>query len=295
MPTLSAALRSSPGPDKARPARPFLKWAGGKGQLLEQLEPLLPRRVARYHEPFLGGAALFFHLRARSPCPTAAALTDVNAELTNCYLVVRDRVDDLIAALGRHTYERDHYYAIRDQGPASLSPVEQAARTIFLNRTGFNGLYRVNSEGRFNVPFGRHTSPKICDEANLRACADALRGAEVEARDFACVAEIAVSGDFVYFDPPYSPLSSTANFTSYSAGGFLWEDQVRLADVFRALDRKRVRVMLSNSDVPEIRELYRGYRIDLVSAARSINSRADGRGKVGEVVIRNFCAPVSLR
>jgi DNA adenine methylase len=288
MPTPSAALRSSPAPDEARRARPFLKWAGGKGQLLEQLRPLLPDRIARYHEPFLGGAALFFYLHGRTPQPSGATLTDVNRELINCYMIVRDHVEDLITALQRHTYDRAHYYEVRDQDPATLSPVEQAARTIFLNRTGFNGLYRVNSEGRFNVPFGRYASPKICDEPNLRAGAAALRGVQIAALDFTAVADAAVPGDFVYFDPPYSPLSATANFTSYSPGGFGWKDQEQLAEVFRTLDQKRVRVMLSNSDVRQIRDLYHGYQIGLVSAARSINSRADGRGKVGEVVIRNF-------
>ncbi|WP_437639552.1 DNA adenine methylase [Sorangium sp. So ce854] len=272
-------------PDSAAPPmpRPFLKWAGGKGQLLRQFQPLLPASFRRYFEPFVGGAALFFCLQ-----PKRAALTDVNAELIDCYRAVRDRVEEVIAALGSHEYDEAHYYSVRDLDPKALSLPERAARTIFLNRTGFNGLYRVNSAGRFNVPFGRYVNPSICNPPQLRACSAALQGVELEVRDFERVLDHAGEGDFVYLDPPYSPVSSTANFTSYSAGGFSFRDQERLAALFAALDERGVKVMLSNSDVPEIPPLYKRFKIDRVAALRSINAKSDARGRVGEIVIRNY-------
>ncbi|AUX41778.1 DNA adenine methylase [Sorangium cellulosum] len=280
---MSTALVTEP--DSAAPPlpRPFLKWAGGKGQLLRQFQPLLPASYGRYFEPFVGGAALFFSLQ-----PERATLTDVNAELVDCYRAVRDSVEDVIGALGQHTYDEAHYYRVRDLDPASLSLSERAARTIFLNKTGFNGLYRVNSAGRFNVPFGRYVNPAICNRPQLRACSAALQGVELAVRDFERVIDHAEPGDFVYLDPPYSPVSSTANFTSYSAGGFSFRDQERLAALFAALDKKGVLVMLSNSDVPEIPPLYRKFRVDRVAALRSINAKSDARGRVGEIVIRNY-------
>jgi DNA adenine methylase len=268
------------------PAKPFLKWAGGKGQLLAQFRPLFPPEVGRYFEPFVGSAAVFFALR-----PRQAVLTDVNRELIDCYRAVQEDVEQVIAALRGHAYDEGHYYRVRDQDPAQLSPPDRAARTIFLNKTGYNGLYRVNKKGRFNVPFGRYTRPGFAhaDQLyNLRACARALKGVTLEVRDFAEVENHARGGDFVYFDPPYVPASSTADFTSYVPGGFGWGEQRRLAEVFAHLTRRGVRSMLSNSDTPAVRDLYAAYRIDVVLAARSINSRADKRGKVGEVVVRNY-------
>ncbi|AKT36347.1 DNA adenine methylase [Chondromyces crocatus] len=288
MPTSSAAVRLFQGQDDALRARPFLKWAGGKGQLLEQYRPFFPKRFGRYFEPFMGGAAVFFHLRASAAGSLGAALTDINEELVNCYRVVRDDVEALIRGLKGHPYDRDHYYAVRGLEPEVMHPVDRAARTVFLNRAGFNGLYRVNQDGRFNVPFGRFAKPKICDEANLRLCAGALRDTRIEVRDFSGVVDEVRPGDFVYLDPPYPPVSATANFTSYIPGGFGWNEQVRLAEVFRELSRKRAFVMLSCSDVPQIRELYQDFAIDPVQASRSINSKATGRGKVGEVVVRNY-------
>jgi len=288
MTTASAALPSSSGDEDGQRARPFLKWAGGKSQLLEQYRKLLPRRFERYHEPFVGGAAVFFSLRASIPTPFEAVLSDFNEELINCYAVVRDAVDPLIEALRKHSYDQEHYYAVRELDPADLTRVDRAARTIFLNRAGFNGLYRVNSGGRFNVPFGRYANPKICDADNLRACSAALRDVDLVTRDFGISLEGAEPGDFVYLDPPYTPLSSTANFTAYNAGGFGWKEQERLAGLFRDLAARRVKVMLSNSDVPEIRGLYEGFSIVEVQASRSINCKAGGRGKVGEVVILSY-------
>jgi DNA adenine methylase len=269
------------------PPRPFLKWAGGKGQLLEQLRPLLPARIeGRYFEPFVGSAALFFALR-----PAAATLSDVNRELVDCYRAVQKRVSDVIAALQSHEYEESRYYKVRGQQPADLELPVRAARTIYLNKTGYNGLYRVNRAGRFNVPFGRYTNPGFRSAEsveNLRACSRALRSASLAVRDFGEVASHARRGDFVYFDPPYVPLSDTSDFTSYVPGGFGQPEQERLAAVFAELSRAGVQAMLSNSDTPAVRELYARYRIDTVTASRSINSRATRRGKVREVVVRNY-------
>jgi DNA adenine methylase len=278
--------RQVPESESERDARPFLKWVGGKGQLLEQFRTLIPedfdRTKGRYFEPFVGGAALFFSMK-----PKRAVLTDVNAELINCYCAVRDCVEDVIVALEKHRYDPEHYYRVRDFDPAALPVPERAARTIFLNKTGFNGLYRVNRAGRFNVPIGRYTNPSFCDKDNLRACSLVLKNAEIKVRDFAKILTRAKAGDFVYFDPPYDPVSDTADFTSYIPGGFGWERQEELASVFAKLAAKRVHVMLSNSDTPAVRKLYAAFRIDNVFASRSINSNAARRGKIGEVVVRS--------
>jgi DNA adenine methylase len=267
--------------------RPFLKWAGGKGQLLDQLRPLLPRTPWRhYFEPFVGSAALFFALR-----PAEATLSDVNRELVDCYVAVQKHVEPLVRALQKHEYDEELYYQVREQDPAGLELPQRAARTIYLNKTGYNGLYRVNKSGRFNVPFGRYTNPgfRSADSVeNLRACSRALQGAKIAVRDFGQVVRHARKGDFVYFDPPYVPLSDTADFTSYAAGGFGPTEQQRLAEIVGKLSAAGVLVMLSNSDTPAVRALYERYRIDVVTASRSINSRANGRGKVREVVVRNY-------
>jgi DNA adenine methylase len=281
---IAPAIASPNAPPGHVTPRPFLKWAGGKGQLLTQYQRLFPRSYRRYFEPFVGGAALFFHLR-----PSGAALSDRNGELIDCYRAVRDEVEPLIEVLKQHRYEEGHYYAMRDRDPRELPLHERAARTIFLNRTGFNGLYRVNRAGNFNVPLGRYTNPLICDEKNLRACSAVLKDVHVEARDFSEVQQHARRGDFVYFDPPYVPISDTADFTSYVPGGFSWEHQVRLAEVFTDLAARGVKVMLSNSDVGRLRELYGDFDIVEVQASRNINSVGSRRGaKVQEIVVRSF-------
>jgi DNA adenine methylase len=265
--------------DGARP-RPFVKWAGGKRQLLEQLRPLLPATFGRYFEPFAGGAALFFDLGR-----TDAVLADMNAELIDVYLAVRDHVDAVIEALRRYRYGEAHYYKAREADRGKLTLAQRAARTIYLNRTGYNGLYRVNRAGKFNVPMGRHTNPTLCDADNLQACARALSATDIRVADFEAVAAGAKAGDLVYFDPPYVPVSDTADFTSYVAGGFGLEQQRRLAGVFARLARRGVHAVLSNSDTKAVRDLYAGFRIESVQAARFINSRGGSRGKVGEVVV----------
>ncbi len=264
-------------------SHPFLKWVGGKGRLLEQFRDLLPETFERYFEPFFGGGAVFFFLG-----PPKAVLSDVNAELVDCYRAVRDSVDAVIEALGEHRYEKEHFYVVRDLDPRALPMPERAARTIFLNRSGFNGLFRVNRKGRFIVPFGRYTNPTLCDAPNLRACSLALCGVDLRCGDFEKAVSTAAAGDFVYFDPPYVPVSITANFTHYAAGRFDWQEQERLARLFRKLADRGVQVMLSNSDTGEVRDLYAGFRIDRVDAARSVNSNPEKRGKVAEVVVRNL-------
>ncbi|AEG16007.1 DNA adenine methylase [Desulfofundulus kuznetsovii DSM 6115] len=269
---------------KEEKPRPPVKWAGGKSQLILQFEPLFPKReYSLYVEPFVGGGAIFFHL-----LPPRAVLIDSNDELINFYLVVRDNLEALLQDLRRHENTAEYYYRIRALDPGQLTPVERASRFLYLNKTGYNGLWRVNSQGKHNVPFGRYKNPKIVDEPNLRLVSEALKRAEIICGDFSRVLDCADRGAFVYLDPPYHPLSETANFTSYTPDAFGEDDQRRLAEVFRELDRKGCLVMLSNSDTPFIRELYKNYDIQVVYAKRAINCRADKRGPISELVIRNY-------
>jgi DNA adenine methylase len=265
--------------------RPFVKWVGGKTQLIKRYTSLMPKSWNRYYEPFVGGGAMYFHFK-----PERAVLNDVNAELANCYGIVRDEVEELIEVLHTHVYDKDHYYSVREQNPDDLPAVHRAARTIFLNRTGFNGLYRVNKKGLFNVPFGRYTDPTICDERNLRACNTLLAGVEFRSDDFERATRDAQKGDFVYLDPPYAPVSPTSDFTAYAAGGFDFEDQMRLKDMLAKLDRRGVKFMLSNSDASGLRALYEraGWQVQRVRASRAINSKTSRRGKVYELVVRNY-------
>ncbi len=265
-------------------AHPFLKWAGGKTQLLPELLARVPASFGRYHEPFVGSGALFFALRSRG-LAAKASLSDANGPLIETYQAIRDDVEGVIEALSRHRNEEAHFYQVRALDPSTLAPAERAARVLYLNRTCFNGLYRENRSGRFNVPFGRYANPRICDEENLRAVSRALEDVGIAQREYAGVARRARPGDLVYFDPPYQPLSATSSFTSYDRHGFGEEDQRGLRDVFTALAARGVSVMLSNSDTPLVRELYAGFRIDRVWASRAINSRGDRRGKVAEVIV----------
>ncbi len=267
-------------------AEPFIKWAGGKGRIMHELVARLPPPslwTGRYIEPFLGGGAVYLHLQ-----PSPALLTDTNAELIHLYSVVRDDVEALIERLGDHTYDRDHYYAVRAQDPEALGPIELAARFVFLNRTCFNGLYRVNRQGRFNVPFGRYTNPNLCPADRLRAASSALGDATLSLGDFEAALDAARPGDFVYLDPPYAPLTPTANFTAYTADDFGLADQRRLADRVHALTRRGVLCMVSNSDTPLVRDLYKGLRIDGILAPRAISRDASRRGPAPEVIVRNW-------
>lgn len=280
------AKRDEEVPGKPAP-QPFLKWVGGKRQLLDSLLSKVPTHYNRYYEPFLGGGAFFFALM-----PPEAYLSDLNAQLIETYIAVRDQTDSLISNLQKHRYEKNYFYQVRkldrEEGFQKLSSTERAARFIYLNRTCFNGLYRVNKDGFFNVPFGRYTNPKIVNAPLLSSCACALRHADLSVRPYQEITGSVQSGDFVYLDPPYAPLTETSNFTGYQENGFSAKDQEALHDFCRKLDEKGVFWMQSNSSAPLITDLYREFRIESVSANRSVNSQATGRGPVQELIIRNY-------
>ena len=265
--------------------RPFLKWAGGKRQLLPQLLQLVPASFNDYHEPFVGGGALFFAL-AQSLRRVRATIHDANARLIRAYRAIQEDVEAVIALLASYPHERAFYEETRRRDVDLANDVEMAAWMIYLNKTCYNGLYRVNADGHFNVPFGNYKNPTICDAENLRACAKALMDVELHWADFSYVVQQARKGDLVYFDPPYVPLSVTSAFTSYTAGGFGPADQKRLRNVARQLKRRGVHVLLSNSDTPQVRELYaQGFHRRRVQATRTISSKADRRGKIDELII----------
>jgi DNA adenine methylase len=290
-------------------ARPFLKWAGGKRQLLPLLRGFYPPQFNRYWEPFLGSAAVFFDLHARgllNGCP--AFLGDTNRDLIACYSAVRDQAEEVIRELGiladgHASAGAEHYYEVRDRrfNPARQRAdtynASQAAMFIYLNRTGYNGLFRLNAGGEFNVPAGRYSNPKICDAENLRRVSAVLGCAStaLQRQPFTCVMDAARPGDFIYFDPPYSPLTETAKFTSYTAEGFGQQDQQVLRDMMIALAARGCHVVLSNSTAPAISELYgphtkaatAGLKCHRVPARRSINSNATRRGAVDEYIITN--------
>ena len=282
--------------DNATFLRPFVKWAGGKSQLLRQFQSLYPKQdsVGRYVEPFLGSGAVFFHIRTLLQ-PSRSLLYDTNAELIDTFLAVRDEPEELIEILRKHQeqHTESHYYEVRARIPQTRAA--RAARLIYLNKTGFNGLYRVNSRGIFNVPFGHRVNPGILNEGLLRAASGALQKADLASHDFRDLSAIARKGDFIYFDPPYQPLSKTAYFTSYTRGSFGEQDQRDLASLYAKLDRRGCLLMLSNSDTPLIRELYAGFRIHDVSARRMINSDGTKRGPVSEVVVLNYTPHASRR
>jgi len=278
------AILPSPSPAIARP---FLKWAGGKGRLLLQYEAFFPKAFDTYYEPFLGGGAVFFHLAERGQ---RAILGDINPELVNVYRCVRDYPRELTQRLQQHQvhHSSTYYYQVRQQRHLT-QPVERAARLIYLNKTCYNGLYRENAQGYFNVPLGRYKNPTICDGALLQAAANALQRTEIGVFSFEAILEWPLTPrDFVYFDPPYHPISPTSRFTSYNRYGFSAQDQERLAGVFQKLAQRRVPVMLSNSDCPLIRELYQGFHLHPIQAPRAINSQADRRGKITELLITSY-------
>jgi DNA adenine methylase len=260
---------------------PFLKWAGGKGQMVDQIVRYAPARFGRYIEPFLGGGALFFYMR--SP---GSLLNDLNDELINTYRVVQNNVEQLIAALEGLPYEENFYYEMRSRDPAQMPDVERAARFIYLNRTCFNGLYRVNKRNEFNVPFGRYTNPVICDPERLRAASTALREAQLFSEDYKIfLLREAQPNDFIYIDPPYQPMSKYSDFKRYTSAQFKEDDQRELASLTRQLVERGCQVLASNSDTPLIRELYDGFELIKINARRNINKNADGRGTVKELLI----------
>jgi len=275
--------------------KPFVKWVGGKRQLLKQFRELnlyppecFNPESNTYFEPFVGGGAVFFDL-----LPKHAELSDTNRELVVAYNVIKDNVDGLIKSLKKHIYNKEYYLGVRAQDINELSDIEIASRFIFLNRTGFNGMYRVNKSGQFNVPFGRYKNPLICDENNLRKVSEALQGITITHQDYKDVLELAKIGDFIYFDPPYYPLNPTSSFTAYTAKGFFEKEQIELRDTFVKLHERGCFVMLSNSDTPFINELYSGLEgvsVNKIIAGRAINSKGSKRGKINEVLITNYQA-----
>ncbi|MFQ5496808.1 MAG: DNA adenine methylase [Nitrosopumilus sp.] len=274
--------------------KPFVKWAGGKRQLIPILNENLPKSFGTYYEPFLGGGALLFHIltdRNSQKCN----ISDLNSDLVLTYTTIRDKIDGLISSLKNHekNYQKDsksYYYSVRESNPRS--EIEKTSRLLFLNRTCFNGLYRVNSKGRFNVPLGRYTNPNIVNEENLRSVSAILHSSKVaiKCRDFESVLRDAKKGDLVYFDPPYQPVSQTANFTSYTNKSFTYEDLDRLAELCLKLDSKGCKVLLSNSDSKEVAEIFsdKPWKINKIQANRSINSNSKKRTGHFELLIKNY-------
>ena len=266
---------------------PIVKWVGGKRQLMFELIKNMPKSYNRYFEPFIGGGALFFELQ-----PEQAYISDMNEELINLYSVVRNNVYELIKDLSKHEVSKEYFLEIRNidrtEHYTELSDVERASRFIYLNRTCFNGMYRVNSQGQFNVPFGYYKNPRIIDENNLLNCSELLKKTEIKCADFSEILTKVKKGDFVYFDPPYVPLNETSSFTSYTKDGFDIDMQFKLRDVCDELATMGVKFMLSNSDTKLVNELYANYEIKKVFASRQINANADGRGKITEVLVRNY-------
>lgn len=271
--------------------KPVLKWAGGKRQLLEPIlsfvERAFPERIEKYYEPFAGGAAVFFALVSHRKFERAR-LTDMNSDLIHVYTTLRDDVDSVIVELQKLLdlgHSEEVYYKVRAKRPTKASA--RAARLIYLNRTGYNGLYRVNRSGEFNVPFGRYKKPRILDPERLHAAAIALQGVELAVEDFEVSCKAAKRGDFVYFDPPYVPVSKTSSFAAYHSVAFTLAEHERLAKTFARLAKRGVSTLLSNSDTPETRELYTSFDTKTVQATRAINSNGARRGKVPELLVHS--------
>lgn len=269
---------------------PVVKWVGGKRQLLDEITPLLPKRITSYCEPFLGGGAVLFSIQ-----PPKAIVNDINGDLITVYEIIRDDVDALIDDLRKHENTSEYFYNIRDidrdkEAYQSMSKVERASRIIYLNKTCFNGLFRVNSSGEFNSPFGYYKNPNIVNEPVLRAVSKYFASANITFynEDFAETLNRISRGGFVYLDPPYDPVSDTSSFTGYNKGGFDRNEQIRLKQCCDELTQRDVKFMLSNSATEFIKELYSEYDVSTVKAKRAINADASKRGAVEEVLIRNY-------
>lgn len=269
--------------------QPFVKWVGGKRQLMDEISKYIPNNYTRYYEPFLGGGAVLFNLE-----PKKAIVNDLNTELITVYTVIRDNVKELIEDLKKHENNQEYFYKIRaldrTEGYKDLSDVQKASRIIYLNKTCFNGLYRVNSSGQFNSPFGRYKNPNIVNEKVLNAVSIYLNNNDIKFLngDFELALRNIRKGSFVYFDPPYDPLSESSNFTGYTLAGFNKEDQKRLKEMCDKLDKQGVKFLLSNSNTEFINQLYSQYKIVKVGASRCINSNAEKRGDVEELLIMNY-------
>lgn len=273
-------------------ASPILKWVGGKRQLLPEIRKFIPKNITTYYEPFIGGGAVLFEIQ-----PKKAIVNDVNSELINLYMVVKNDVESLISDLDRHNKNNsaDYFYEVRswDRDIAfynSLTAVQRASRVHYLNKTCYNGLFRVNQAGQFNSPYGRYKNPNIVNEINLKAVNKYFNEANVEFRngDFEDAVKGIRKGAFVYFDPPYDPVSDSANFTGYAKGGFDRNEQIRLKNLCDKLDERGVKFLLSNSATDFILDLYKDYKVEIIKAKRAINSNGDDRGEVDEVLVRNY-------
>lgn len=271
-------------------ATPVVKWVGGKRQLLPEINKRIPKGFKTYYEPFLGGAAVLLNIQ-----PKKAIVNDLNSELINVYKSIKQYPNELIKELKKFTNDEETFYNIRNldrdkEKFNKLSDIQKAARVLFLNKTCFNGLYRVNNSGEFNAPFGRYKNPNIVNDKTIMAVSKYFNDSDIVFKngDFEDSLKNIEKGDFVYLDPPYDPVSKTSNFTGYIQGGFGDEEQKRIKKLCESLDKKGVKFMLSNSATPFIKELYKNYQIDIVTAKRSINSKADKRGEIEEVLIRNY-------
>jgi len=274
--------------------KPFVKWAGGKRQLIPVLNQHLPENYGSFFEPFLGGGAMLFHVITNRP-KQKCIVSDLNSDLVLAYVTTRDKVDELISSLKSHSKNyfknsKSYYYDIRESEPKRQ--VEKTSRLIFLNRTCFNGLYRVNKKGKFNVPLGRYTNPNIVNEENLRAVSDTLKSRKIHisCRDFSAILDDVKKDDFVYFDPPYQPVSSTANFTSYTNRDFTYDDLKRLGELCKKLDSKGCKFMLSNSNSEEVLKIFSNssWKVFEIEANRSINSNSKKRTGHSELLIKNY-------
>ncbi len=261
-------------------AKPFLRWAGGKSKLVPEILKRFPATYGKYHEPFLGGGAVFFALK-----PNVAYLSDMNAELIQTYCAVKNQSDELVEMLDDLARHQSEAAYLRVRAMEVSGDLHSAARMIYLNKCNFNGLYRVNKSGKFNVPWGKRTDVSLYDDNNLLACTTALQNAEIACRGFETVLEYASPGDIVFCDPPYAPVSATADFTAYTKDGFTWEDQVGVHDVANTLRSRGCHVVLSNAGIPAIAELYKDWRCDEVMMRRNVNSDGAKRGKVSEFLI----------
>jgi len=269
---------------------PVVKWAGGKRQILDEITKYIPDESSTYYEPFLGGGAVLFELQ-----PEKAVVNDINQELMNIYQVIKENVDELIEDLKKHKNEREYFYKIREldrdkERYSRLSRVERASRFIYLNKTCYNGLFRVNKSGEFNAPFGNYKNPNIVNENTLRAVSEYFNRANIifTCQDFEAALQSAEKGDFVYLDPPYDPVSETASFTEYDKGGFDRGEQIRLKKVCDKLNEKGIKFLLSNSATDFIMDLYKDYKIKIIKAKRAINSKPDRRGDVDELLVMNY-------
>lgn len=267
---------------------PFLKWAGGKRQLISQMHVYFPKNFNKYIEPFVGGGAVLFYLK-----PKFSVIIDINKDLINCYKVIKANVKELIELLKTHKNEKNYYYKIRalDRDKEKfnkLSDLERASRLIYLNRCCYNGLYRVNSKGQFNVPFGKYKNPNFCDKENLIAVSKALKNVKILHGSFEICLEHAQKDDFVYFDPPYHPISKTSSFTSYTKESFGKDSQQKLFEIFKKLDKLGCKLMLSNSYNEYIQNLYKDYKIITLGARRAINCNAERRGNINVLLILNY-------